>query len=163
STADGLLAEVSVSEQNFLGRGQFVKVAATAGQYVRGGSLSVVEPYFLGSRASLGGDLFFRESLTNANQSYGSSAYGAAGQAGAAVKAVAPVTDEVSGEIRYSLVRQTMSLNPLLMDCSAANPPPTCFANGEASAVVKQTVLDGPRWTSAAGSTLAYSTLDNPR
>jgi outer membrane protein insertion porin family len=157
STADGLLAEVSVSEQNFLGRGQYVKVAATAGQYVRGGSLSVVEPYFMGSRASLGGDLFFRESLTNANQSYGSSTYGAA------VKAVAPITDQVSGEVRYSLIRQSMSLNPALMDCSTANPPPTCFANGEASVVVKQAVLDGPRFTSAAGSTLAYNTLDNPR
>jgi outer membrane protein insertion porin family len=157
STADGLLAEVSVSEQNFLGRGQFVKVAATVGQYLRGGSLSVVEPYFMGSRASLGGDLFFRESLTNANQSYGSSTYGAA------VKAAAPVTDEVSAEVRYSLVRQSMTLNSALMDCSAANPPPTCFANGEASVVVKQAVLDGPRWTSAAGSTIAYNTLDNPR
>ena len=30
------------------------------------------------SDGSLGGDLFFRESLTNANQSYGSSTYGAA-------------------------------------------------------------------------------------
>jgi len=76
STADGFLGEVSVSEQNFLGRGQYVKVAATLGQYVRGGSLSVVEPYFLGSRASLGVDLPTGEA-DQRNQSYGTSTYGA--------------------------------------------------------------------------------------
>jgi outer membrane protein insertion porin family len=58
SSAEGLVAEITVSEMNFLGRGQFVKVSATLGQYVRGGSLSVVEPYFLGNHLSLGGDVF---------------------------------------------------------------------------------------------------------
>jgi outer membrane protein insertion porin family len=149
STADGLIAEVSVSEANFLGRGQYVKVAATAGQYLRGASLSVVEPYFIG-RASGGLDLFYRESLTNSYQSYGSLSYGAA------VKAVAPVTDEISTEARYSLTRQSTSLSSALMECS----PPSCLA---ASAPIKQAVLDGPRWTSSVGSTVAYNTLDNPR
>jgi outer membrane protein insertion porin family len=157
STADGLLGEVSVSEQNFLGRGQYIKVAATAGQYLRGGTLSVIEPHLLGSRAALGADLSFRETLTNANQSYGSSSYGAA------VKVLAPVTDTLATEARYSLTRRTFSLAPNLMDCAPANPPPGCFANGEASAAVKQAVLDGPTWTSAAGTTVAYRALDNPR
>jgi outer membrane protein insertion porin family len=157
STADGLLAEVSVSEQNFLGRGQYVRVAATLGQYTHGGSLTVVEPYIAGSRASLGVDLGFRESLTNANQSYGSSTYGAT------VRATAPVTDTISTEARYSITRQTLSLSPALTDCSPANPPPGCYANGEASAPVKQAALNGPTWTSAVGTTVAYSTLDNPR
>jgi outer membrane protein insertion porin family len=150
STADGLLAEVSVSEQNFLGRGQYVKVAATLGQYVRGGSLSVVEPYFIGSRASLGLDLTYRESLTSSYQSYGSTAYGAS------VRAVTPVADNLSSEIRYSILRQSLSLSPALLLCS----PPNCLS---ASAPVKQAALNGPVFTSAVGSTVAYSTLDNPR
>ncbi len=118
STADGLLGEVSVSEQNFLGRGQYVKVAATGGQYLRGGTLSVVEPHLLGSRAALGGDLSYRESLTNANQSYASSSYGAA------ARVLAPVTDTLGTEVRYSLTRKSFSLAPALMDCAPANPPP---------------------------------------
>ena len=150
STADGLLAEVSVSEQNFLGRGQYVKVAATLGQYVRGASLSVVEPYFIGSRASLGLDLTYRESLTSSYQSYGSTAYGAS------VRAVTPVADNLSSEIRYSILRQSLSLSPALLLCT----PPNCLS---ASAPVKQAALNGPIFTSAVGSTVAYSTLDNPR
>src|SRR5882757_3883623 len=47
STTDGALAEVSVSERNFLGRGLFAKASVTYGQYARGASLSFVEPYLL--------------------------------------------------------------------------------------------------------------------
>jgi outer membrane protein insertion porin family len=141
STADGLLAEVSVSEQNFLGRGQYVKVAATVGQYVRGASLSVIEPYFIG-RAALGLDLTYRESLTNPNQSYGSESYGAA------VRVIAPLTDNISTEARYSLLRQSITLGSALTNSSAP---------------IKQAALNGPTWTSAVGSTIAYSSLDNPR
>ena len=157
SNAEGLVADVSISEQNLLGRGQYVKAAATLGQYVYGGSLSVVEPHILGSRASLGADLSYREVLTNPYQSYGSSSYGASMRLGAALN------DNTSGELRYSIVRQSLSLNSALMDCSPVNPPAACFANGEASAAVKQAVRDGPTVVSAVGTTAAYNTLDNPR
>jgi outer membrane protein insertion porin family len=155
STVDGVLAEISISEQNLLGRGQYAKVSATLGQYLRGGAVSVVEPYFIGTRTALGLDLFYRESLTNPNQSYGGTSYGAAVRIGAGV------SDNVAAEARYSIVNQSVSLNSALMDCSPANPPPTCFANGEASAAVKQAALNGPVLTSAVGSTLTYSSLDN--
>jgi outer membrane protein insertion porin family len=157
SSADGIVGELSVSEMNFLGRGQFVKVSATLGQYVRGGSLSLVEPYMLANHVSVGGDVFYRDSLTNANQSYGSTTFGAD------VKVGAPLADNMGSELRYSLLNQRLSLAPALMDCSQLNPPPGCFANGEASAVVKNAALSGPTWTSAAGSTLTYNSLDNPR
>jgi outer membrane protein insertion porin family len=50
-----------------------------------------------------------------------------------------------------------------LMDCSPGNPPPGCYANGEASLPVKQAALEGPAWVSAVGSTVNYSTLDSNR
>ncbi len=157
SSAEGLVGEISVSEMNFLGRGQFVKMSATLGQYVRGGALGFVEPYLLGNHLSLGADVFYRESLTNSYQSYGRSAYGGD------IKVGAPLTDDLGAQVHYSLINQSLSLAPELMDCSPANPPPSCFGNGEASAVVKQAALNGPAWTSTVGSTLTYSSLDNPR
>ena len=60
STTDGALAEVSVSERNFLGRGLFAKASVTYGQYARGYSLSFVEPYLLDYRVALGLDFFQR-------------------------------------------------------------------------------------------------------
>jgi outer membrane protein insertion porin family len=72
------------------------------------------------------------------------------------VRAGTPITDNLSSEIRYSILRQSLSLSPALMICS----PPNCLS---ASAAVKQAALNGPVFTSAVGSTVAYSTLDNPR
>jgi outer membrane protein insertion porin family len=99
---------------------------------------------------SVGGDIFYRESLTNAYQSYGSTTYGGD------VKIGAPLTDSLSTEMRYSLISQHLSLAPAFLNCT----PPTCIA---ASAAVKQAALNGPTFTSAIGPTLTYNTLDNPR
>jgi outer membrane protein insertion porin family len=151
STSYGFVAEVTVSERNFLGLGQFVKLSATLGQYVRGGKLSFAQPYFLDNRMTLGLDLFGNQVLTNPNQSYGSTTYGAG------IRLAAPLTDTITTEARYSIVNQAFSLNPELMNCV---PPHWCLA---ASAEVKQAVLNGPQWVSTLGSTFIYSTVDNPR
>ncbi|HEX2137736.1 MAG TPA: outer membrane protein assembly factor BamA, partial [Microvirga sp.] len=50
STNDGFISEVSVTESNFLGRGQFVRVAGSYGQRSQGIDFSFTEPYFLGYR-----------------------------------------------------------------------------------------------------------------
>jgi outer membrane protein insertion porin family len=76
STTDGALAEVSISERNFLGRGLYAKAAVTYGQYARGYSLSFVEPYLLDYRVALGLDLFQREQLANSYISYGTKTLG---------------------------------------------------------------------------------------
>src|SRR5213080_3880593 len=71
STSDGALAEVSISERNFLGRGLYAKASVTYGQYTRGVSLSFVEPYLLDYRVALGLDVYYREQLANSYTSYG--------------------------------------------------------------------------------------------
>src|SRR6202035_3098666 len=70
STADGFLAEVSVSERNLLGRGLFAKASVQYGQYARGFQLSFVEPYFLGYRVAFGVDLFGKQQLPTSYISY---------------------------------------------------------------------------------------------
>jgi outer membrane protein insertion porin family len=150
SAAEGVVGEVSVSEMNFLGRGQFVKLSATLGQYVRGGTFSFVDPYLLGNHVWVGGDVFYRETLTNSYQSYGSLTYGGD------LKTSAPLTENLSAGLRYSLTSQSLSLAPALLNCV----PPACVS---ASAAVKQAALNGPTLISTMGPTLAYSTLDNAR
>ncbi len=76
STTDGPLAEVSISERNFLGRGLFAKASVTYGEYARGVSLSFVEPYLLDYRVALGLDVFYREQLPNSYISYGTTTIG---------------------------------------------------------------------------------------
>jgi len=152
STSAGLIGEISVSEQNFLGRGQYVKVSVAVGEYLRSGAVTFVEPYLLGNRLSLGLDLFFKETLTNPNQSYGSESYGAGFKLGA------PLMDGLTSEAHYALVNQSVLLSPTLMACIPPNASTTC-----PSVAVKQAMLNGAQWVSTIGSALTYSSLDNPK
>ena len=62
STSDGFIADVSVTETNFMGRGQFVRLGVSEGQYSRGVTFSFTEPYFLGNRIAAGFDLYAKQS-----------------------------------------------------------------------------------------------------
>ena len=60
STNQGFIAEVSVSESNFMGRGQAVRLSVQGGQIARGVTFSFTEPYFLDQRIAAGFDVFVR-------------------------------------------------------------------------------------------------------
>jgi outer membrane protein insertion porin family len=157
STTDGVMAEVSVGERNLMGRGDAVGASVVFGQYTKGFNLAFSEPHAFGTGLTVGADLYGRQTLASTYQSYGSTTYGTTFRLGTAL------TDDLSVQWRYSLYNQSTSLSPALMDCSPSNPPPRCYANGEASLPVKQAVLEGPAWVSAVGSTVNYNTLDNNR
>jgi outer membrane protein insertion porin family len=155
SLTDGVVAELSIGERNLLGRGDAVSAAVTYGQYTKGFDLALSEPHVAGSGLTVGLDLYGKQSLASDYQSYGGETYGTTFRLGTAL------TENLGVQWRYALYNQSTSLSPALMDCSPANPPPGCYANGEASLPVKQAVLNGPAWVSAVGSTINYSTLDN--
>jgi outer membrane protein insertion porin family len=155
STADGWIAEIGIGDHNFLGSGRYVKASVAYGQNTSGFNIGVVEPFLLGNRISLSFDAFGKQSVASTYQSFGSGTYGATAAVGL------PLTDQLAMQWRYSIYRQSITLDPALMDCSPGNPPPGCYANGEASIPIKQAVLNGPAWVSSAGYSLTYNTLDN--
>ncbi len=168
STQDGFIGEVSVSESNFLGRGQFVRASASLGQRVRGVDLSFTEPYFLGYRMAAGVDLFFRENTNSTFALYDTS------NVGATLRLGIPLTDQFSLGVRYSIYQTEITIpndkRRPFNDCTTFIPGVTplpstatmnCLTNGEASLAVKEAA--GTWLTSSVGSTLSYSTLDNGR
>jgi len=142
STTAGVLAQVSISEQNFLGTGDIVKASVKYGQYARGFELGFTQPYFLDQRLALGVDLFGNQSFANTYQSYDSTVYGAR------MSLAAPVSDELSVKWSYSLYNQGLSLDP---------------ASGVASLPIQQAAAAGPIWISSVGTGTTYSTLDNAK
>jgi outer membrane protein insertion porin family len=140
SDTDGLLAEVKVSDSNFLGTGNAAKASVSFGQYARGIDLAASEPYFLGTRMTAGIDLYGRQADPTSYQSYGSATYGATLQLGM------PVTEQIGVQYRYSLYNQDITLNPNALGVSLP---------------IRQAALAGPQWVSAVGDTVTYSTLDN--
>ncbi|WP_244425134.1 outer membrane protein assembly factor BamA [Bradyrhizobium sp. STM 3843] len=186
STTDGALAEVSISERNFLGRGLFAKASVSYGQYSRGVSLSFVEPYLLDYRIALGLDVYYKQQLANSYTSYGVTTIGFSPRLGFQLR------EDLSLQLRYSLYRQEISLPSYYQNCNnnpnntllAFNPTPAyianvlggvdptnstssgyygwgCFADGESTLPVRKELSDGAALTSAIGYTLSYNTLDN--
>lgn len=180
STQDGIIGEVSVSESNFLGRGQYVRLAGTGGQYSRGVDFSFTEPYFLGYRLAAGFDAFYKYSDLTRYSRYETTVYG--GQ----LRLGLPITEEFGITLRYSLYNTELKVPNTLKrpynDCSIPIPGytatyaagtidpntgrniggqsiyPNCAYDGEASIAIKGS--QGNTLTSLAGLTLAYSTLD---
>jgi outer membrane protein insertion porin family len=171
STADGFIGEVSVTETNFLGRGQFVRIAGTTGERSKGIDFSFTEPYFLGYRLAAGIDLFHKFSDQTQFSRYENRVTG--GQ----LRLGVPVTEEFGVTLRYSLFQSDLEIPNTYKkpynDCTvplpgytALNPNgtalyPNCTFDGEASVALKE--AQGETITSLAGLTLAYSTLDNGR
>ncbi|MGY3615503.1 outer membrane protein assembly factor BamA [Bradyrhizobium sp. USDA 10063] len=112
STTDGALAEVSISERNFLGRGLFAKASVTYGQYARGYSLSFVEPYLLDYRVALGLDLYQRQQLANSYISYGTETLGFSPRLGFSLR------EDLALQLRYSIYQQKISLPFQLANCN---------------------------------------------
>jgi outer membrane protein insertion porin family len=116
STADGWLAEVSVQERNLLGTGRFARAAVTYGQYTKGIELSYAEPYFLDYRASLGVDLFAKQTLSNTYISYGTESFGGV------LKWTLPLREDLAVQLRYSAYVQDIQLPSTLNNCNNLNP-----------------------------------------
>ena len=142
STTDGLLAEVKIGDRNVLGSGTTANAAVTYGQYARGIDLAASDPYFLGTRASAGIELYGRQNTASPYQSYGSDIYGATVQLGT------PLTEQLGVQYRYSLYNQDVTLSPSTLAAAPSLP-------------IQQAALAGPQWVSAVGNTVTYNTLDN--
>src|SRR5436305_14561167 len=130
STTDGALSEVSVSERNLLGKGLYAKASVIYGQYSRGYSLSLVEPYLLDYRVALGLDLFQRQQLANSYISYGTKTLGFSPRLGFSLR------EDLALQLRYSIYEQQIQLPSNLANCNndpsngllAFNPSPA-YAN----------------------------------
>jgi len=160
STADGFISEVSISDRNLMGRGQFAKASVSYGQYSRGVELNFVEPYLLGYRMAGGVDLYWRQNLANNYLSYGTKT------AGTNLRLGFGLTEELSFAPRYSIYRQEISLIDQYNNCKDSTTKPvvpgnSCYSDGEASLPVRMELANGAVTVSMVGYTLAYNTLDN--
>ncbi|MDB5642543.1 MAG: bamA [Hyphomicrobiales bacterium] len=176
STVDGIIGEVSLTESNFLGRGQFVRAALSAGQRTRGIDLSFTEPYLWG-RVAGGVDLFAKRNVNSQYSLYDTTVVGTTLRLGL------PITEEISFSPRYSIYQTNMTIpnttdrpyndctDPSLGLVPGPLSPPSafintdgtfkgsCVTNGEASLAIKEAA--GRRLTSLVGYTLSYNSLDN--
>ncbi len=92
----GVNLEVGITERNFLGRGQFVKVSAGGSQNSRTYNLSFTEPYFLGYRVAAGFDVFKTTTTYDAYE---------VDRNGATIRFGLPITDQLSAQVAYNIAQ----------------------------------------------------------
>ncbi len=139
SSSETIIGDISISERNLLGRGQFVRLRTGLSFKRQQVDFSFTEPYFLDRNVSLGFDVFATETDLQEESSFDT------GRQGAGVRFGFLVAEDSSLTLRYSFSRDT------LKNVDAAN----------ASLAVISAA--GTNYTSLAGYALVRSTLDNVR
>ena len=176
STTQGFLAELAYTETNFLGRGQYVRLSVSDGQYTQGWKASFTEPYFLGQRLAAGFDIFHQVNNQNQYALYEN------WTTGATVRLGVPITDDLTFQPNYSIYESKITIpnnsGQPYDDCVGPDQTwfpggtfipviPTvainCLSNGEAPVEIKQAAAQGAIVTSLAGFSLLYNNLDNRR
>ncbi len=104
STIDGIIGEVAVQETNFLGRGQYVRLALSGGQYSKGITFSFTEPYFLDHRIAAGFDVYAKDSSVSPFMFYNNF------MVGGTLRFGLPVTDELTFQPHYSVYSSYISI-----------------------------------------------------
>lgn len=170
STSDGFMADVSITERNLLGRGQFLKIGGSLGEHAQSADFSFTEPYFLGRRLAAGIDGFYR------HKEYDDSTEFETTTVGGGVRLGFELTENLSMQTRYRLYQNDITIGGLYQDnvqCffpddGDATPlePGECavgyggvIPNPEASLALK--LAQGDRVYSVLGYDLVYSDLDS--
>ena len=155
-TNAGLLGEVSVTERNFLGRGQYVRAAVSASDSSQSFDFSFTEPRFMGMRVSSGVDAYYRINAETDSNIYGTTAVG--GQ----LRFGAPITTDLNGSVFIGLEQKTIEDASM---CTNDNGTPDNEADDfEEECRRSEIVEDGETYDKAwVGYGLTYSTLDNSK
>lgn len=143
STSEGVIGDVSITERNLLGNGQWLRLKI-AGSFTRlQADIGFTEPRFLGTRMAAGFDLFYKDLDYSRESSY------KAQRMGSVLRLGIPLNEELSVGLNYKFSRNT------LYD-----------VGNDASAAIKEAVAGGDSATfntSSIGYSVTYDTRDNKK
>jgi len=163
----GPSVEGSISERNFLGRGQFIRISAGGGENAQDFMLSFTEPYFLGRRIAAGFDIFRQ---TRRYDKYESES------TGATVRFGLPITESISTQLAYNYAQEEYDFRDScdrngdgIADVNQPWDPNGNGIPGEAgefntcnvSNAIKQGVAESPWIKSSVSIGLTYNTIDD--
>ncbi len=145
-TNPGPSVEIGVTERNFLGRGQFIKVSVGGGEDTRNYQLSFTEPYLFGRRISGGFDIYRQ---TRQDTGYDIEL------TGASIRFGLPITKALSSQIAYNLSQESYNITA----AGCPGPAPGCTV----ATAIQQAAALSPWIKSSVSGTLVYNTIDDPK
>lgn len=145
----GASVEGSITERNFLGRGQFVKFSAGGGKNSRDFGFSFTEPYFLGRRIAAGFDI---SRATRTFDRYESEV------TSGSVRFGLPITENISTQIAYNLSQESYDYRNCDGDGDGIIGEP---ADCSLSNAIRQAIADGNWIKSSVSAGFLYNTIDD--
>ncbi|WP_027166228.1 outer membrane protein assembly factor BamA [Mesorhizobium sp. WSM3224] len=138
--------EGSITERNFLGRGQYIKVSAGGGRHSRDYALSFTEPYFLGRRIAAGFDIY---KSTREYDHYDTDT------TGATIRFGLPITDSISTQLAYNISQEKYKFD----NCDDNNDGVEGDCN--LSQAIVDAIDQGAWLKSSVSLGLTYNTIDD--
>ncbi|TGQ56194.1 outer membrane protein assembly factor BamA [Mesorhizobium sp. M1C.F.Ca.ET.193.01.1.1] len=143
----GPSVEGSITERNFLGRGQYIKLSAGGGRHSRDYAISFTEPYFLGRRIAAGFDIY---KSTREYNHYDTDV------TGATIRFGLPITDSISTQLAYNISQEKYSIADGCLT-SGIYDPSKCTI----SPAIRDGVAESPWVKSSVSLGLVYNTIDD--
>ena len=138
STSEGVIGDITISERNLLGRGQFLRLRLAGSQERLQLDLSFTEPRFLDRNLAAGFDLFHKITTISAYQQFSSRS------TGGSVRLGFPIAENLWLTNSYTLAN---------MEIADVQPV--------ASRAIREAA--GEYWTSSVGSSLSYDARNHPK
>ncbi len=149
----GASVQGSVTERNFLGRGQYIRLSAGGGKDSRDYMISFTEPYFLGRRIAAGFDIF---QSTREYRKYDSEV------TGATVRFGLPITENISTQLAYNYSQEKYKFNKKCLDASGAYDPTCNLSAAIVDAIIDPSGNKRGAWSkSSVSANLIYNTIDD--
>ncbi|TPO01074.1 outer membrane protein assembly factor BamA [Mesorhizobium sp. B1-1-5] len=139
--------EGSITERNFLGRGQYIKLSAGGGKHSRDFAVSFTEPYFLGRRIAAGFDIY---KSTREYSHYDTDV------TGATVRFGLPITGSVSTQLAYNISQEKYSYPDNCLTGGALDP-----TKCDVSPAIQAGIAESPWLKSSVSLGLVYNTIDD--
>ncbi len=160
STNEGIIGDVSITERNFMGNGQFLRLKLAGSIERMQVDLSFTEPRFLDRNLSAGFDLFHKELDQTDDAGFSSRS------SGGTLRLGFPLAEEMWMQVGYTLKRDEIfdvnqfSSIAVKQACGDTNLDNAGNFNGNP---VPANCADEAYWTSAIGTSLTYDKRNHPR
>ena len=153
STSEGVIGDVSITERNLLGNGQFLRLKLAGSMERFQIDLSFTEPRFLDMNLAAGFDLFHKE--VNQQDTSGFSSR----KTGGSVRLGFPLSENLWMQTSYTIARDEIydvnrNASVIIKDACGA----TDFTPGN-----EPNCQDSSYWTSSLGNTLTYDQRNHPK
>jgi outer membrane protein insertion porin family len=147
STSEGVIGDISLTERNLMGNGQFLRLRLSGSVERLQVDLSFTEPRFLDRNLAAGFDLFHKELSNSSDAVYRMR------KTGGTLRLGFPISENLWGQTHYTLSRDEI----YDVDMNYVLPGDTRVA----SRIIRE--AEGVAVTSLVGTTLAYDKRNHPR